>query len=299
MKIPFLRRHPRTAFAIRCRSFDHDVEDLTSQIRRYFPRSRIYYIFDDREPSSSWNGPDGALALNIETLDSLGLFHQRENVAWVCGDYGYSLALQKPWDYLWLLEPDVQFANRSMELLTAADSTDTDLIGTKIAERPDSWGWKAKFRAVHDTERVYGVFFPLTRVSRALAEKVHEFRAGLTPLLLDNPALAVPNDESIVATTAVEGGFSTLDLYAEHPAEFKYWGWRPKYPKSLADSRSEPLIIHPSVADDDFRSYVRTELARLVTSQPVGRALELMDDEHRLEILSEYAATLKRPTDTA
>jgi len=173
-------------------------------------------------------------------------------VGWKCGDYCYYVALEREWEYLWLVEPDVAFVNGASDILVKADTSTADLIGTRIGQRNPSWPWAERLAKASDFAEIRAVFFPLTRVSRRLAVSLLEARRVISARLAADDTLRVPNDESVVATVALESGASTLDLKAEHPEVFDLWTWGVKFWRPDVEAQGRPLIAHPVYSREEF-----------------------------------------------
>lgn len=257
----------RSLIAIRCTGYSGRLAELHLQLSTALPDLPIVIVADERSHRDVWPAGYDVVAVTDEKLDGLGLFRERENVGWACGDYCYYALLERNWDFLWLVEPDVSFVGGSEYELGGFDASDADLIGTRIGARGPNWPWRSRLERVHEGVDVKGVFFPLTRVSRDLAEHLHEVRRGQRELLQADRSLAVPNDESVTASFALGSGYSVLDLKVERSELFNYWNWAVRFPvDDMSRAGIEKSIIHPALSSDEFRAFIDDETHRVVTS---------------------------------
>ncbi|WP_394159319.1 hypothetical protein [Galactobacter valiniphilus] len=251
---------------------------VADMVRDVLPLAEIVYVSDERSSAYAWPQSCDVIRMTNEALASAGLFHERENVGWVCGDYAYALLLERQWDFAWLIEPDVALVGTAAELVRQADAGDADLIGTRIGVRPAEWNWPWRDRWLHlrpTQDDVQGLFFPLTRLSRSLASAVLQTRQEMTePLKMDESA-RVPNDEVVVATVAYYGGYQTLDLKQLSPELFDMWNWVVRYPREGLDrSALAGAFVHPSLDDAGYEKFVRAEAHAAITgARPASERL--------------------------
>ena len=263
----------KTLIAIRCMSYTEDVKNVAKSMQFFFPDSDIIFASDQRMKHHEF--PDGTdvIPMTNDKLDALGLFRSRENVGWICGDYCYYVALEREWDYLWLVEPDVAFGGDAATVMRRAEATEVGLIGTNIGVRPEGWKWATWLRASSDFDEARGVFFPLTRVSRRLAEAALNERQKMTATLAADTTLRVPNDESVIASTALRLGLPSLDLKALHPEAFSQWSWRTRICVDEIAHSIQPKFTHPAHRRSEFVSKVSADLAKQLADSTLRSSL--------------------------
>ncbi|GAB3867210.1 hypothetical protein GCM10028801_40750 [Nocardioides maradonensis] len=244
--------HAGTAVAIRCTGPGPDVDRVAAFFADALPDAEIWFVADRRGAGTARRFPDEGrvIALTDRWLDEAGLFHARTNVGWRCGDYAYYAALDRPWDHLWLAEPDIAFQGDARAIIREAERSDAALIGTRISRRGRAWRWSRALEAVEPNAQTWGMLFPLSRVSRPFAVTAFESRVAMTPRLAVDEGLAVPNDEVFVASMAKTGGYGTLDLAATYPDAFRSWGWQVRH--CLEELSDETAIVHPALSRDDL-----------------------------------------------
>lgn len=269
----------KTLIAIRCIEFTHAASRVADDMKYFFPEANVVFLSDQRLKTVAFPEGRSALPITIPKLDALELFHTRENVGWICGDYCYYVALEHQWDYLWLVETDVAFSGDAASIMREANATDADLIGTRIGMRPPNWPWHARMLAASDFETTQGLFFPLTRVSRRLAEASLTERQKITKVLLANPELRVPNDEVVVASTAQRLGLETLDLKVLSPDAFKNWSWQTRFCIEEIEHSVRAKFTHPAHHRDEFISKVSSDLASDLRSSMRRRSLDALSEE--------------------
>lgn len=272
-------RKSKTLIAIRCVDYSPAVEHTAEQMKSFIPGAEAVFVSDQRRGPQEF--PDGldVIAITDEKLDSLGLFHQRDNVGWACGDYCYYAALERQWDSLWLVEPDVGFFGDAGDIITKAHSSNADLIGVRIGDRDDDWAWHSRLKRVSNFTETKGVFFPLTRVSRKLAMKALDARQAMTANLLADPRSRVPNDESVVATVAITAKMKTLDLKTLNPHAFEKFHWRPPLRWADIEATGETLIAHPVFEDEGYAKKVGAKLAEAMRGAGMKEQLAVLDDD--------------------
>lgn len=275
----------KTLIAIRCVEFSDAAARVADDMRFFFPYASVVFVSDQRSKPSEFPEGRNVLPITIPKLDALGLFHARENVGWICGDYCYYVALELEWDYLWLVETDVAFSGDAANVMREAHATDADLIGTRIGPRPPHWPWHARMLAASDCEATQGLFFPLTRVSRRLAEESLAERQKISTVLLENLDLRVPNDEVVIASTALRLGLETLDLKALRPDAFKNWSWQTRFCIEEIGHSVRAAFTHPAHHRDEFIARVSSDLSRALRAKGVKGSLACASRELSDEVL--------------
>ena len=215
--------------------------------------------------------------------NGLTFWNDQRRTGWACGDYVFYRALCKNWDYAWIIEPDVYFLNDAMSLLTEFSESETDLITTNFWRASNQWYWRKPLEDALPGIDIHAMGFPLSRASRNLVEKSFAFRKHVVSV--SNAGSRVPNDESILATSAFINGFTTLDLKKEFPEIFSYWSTVLKYPiEDIRTRESEARIVHSGLEDEDFIRYI----SKLWISLKNGNK---QDHSRFLEVINSCSAT--------
>lgn len=154
-----------------------------------------------------------ALRFDRDALRALGLAIPAE-AAWLCGDYNFLLArLAMPAaTHFWMVEHDVLVHRADPgSLLRLVDrAPEVDLAAPAFHARDERWDNTAAMRAF--TPHVYGVFFPLLRVSARAVDVLLEARREVSAAFLARRVAALPNDEALTATALVAAGLECRDL---------------------------------------------------------------------------------------
>lgn len=279
-----------TAVAIRCTAPGADVDRVAAFFADALPDAEIWFVADRRGERQPASFPDESrvVALTDRWLDDAGLFRARTNVGWRCGDYAYYAMLDRPWDHLWLAEPDIAFQGDAAAIVRQAEASDADLIGTRISRRGQAWRWSRALAAVAPAAQTWGMLFPLSRISRPFAVAAFERRVAMTDRLARDDALAVPNDEVFVASTAKTGGHTTLDLAAEFPDAFRSWGWQVRH--CLEDLPDETAIVHPALSRDRLLGALVEEARAALAKGRFNPTMAALSPELRGAVLDQVLA---------
>lgn len=232
-----------TIIGIRCVNYDEKVRRIYKIIHKIFPTYKILF-FSDSLNKNGVGFPKNANVVRItkDALSSLKLSYEDKRTGWKAGDYSYCLALTYDWDYMWLIEPDIFISEDNYELFRNIESRNVDLITSIYDEQGDDWYWSHVIRQVTSFKSVFCAFFPLTRLSRKLAEKVYLERKKISSKLSYDRNLSLPNDESVVGSVAHFNKMSTLVLKDEYSEQFKDFNWNVNY--SYDDISSKSGIYH-------------------------------------------------------
>jgi hypothetical protein len=151
------------------------------------------------------------IGLSVPACSALGLVCQAD-FAWRCGDYGYYLARRRFPDaeLFWLVESDVRFYGRDPEHFFRffANRPDVDFLAGGLKPADPSWYWRNTARA-RDVAP-YRCLFPVTRLSTQAIDAVFARRIEHGKHL--SRRILWPNDEAVVATTLMNGGFVSRDF---------------------------------------------------------------------------------------
>ena len=160
--------------------------------------------------------PDGfdKISVTSDSIARLGLAASPD-FAWRCGDYCFYLARERFRDaqFFWLIEPDVflSFDDYSDLFSPFESATDVDLIAPGYRKAEPAWMWTTLMAPI--ASPVYGCLFPLVRLSSEAVRVAYDARRALTEIYpAVRPFDAVPNDESLVATTLTQAGLTCKNI---------------------------------------------------------------------------------------
>ncbi|WP_127363755.1 hypothetical protein [Brevibacterium linens] len=244
---------------------------MYSWVREAFSAENIFIVADETSDKQySWNSDYNVIAMNESFMDRNYLFSPGADVGWRCGDYCY-LAVSEAvdFDFIWLIEPDVAANFKFDFLLSGVGDNDADLIGSSLRLRSSTWPWFKSMAELGHAE-VHSVFFPLTRVSRELVGMIRDQRVEMSMSFRSGNQGLYPNDEAVTATTAIEGGFSTLNLQDVFSDMFSHFRWGVKwlYP-DVFENFDQPKMVHPAVDGSDYARYLR----KLISESSSNRGL--------------------------
>jgi hypothetical protein len=198
-----------THLLIRTKQISRSVMELADELEAISGHPATLIV--DATDSHVKSGSRAAIGLSAATCSALGL-HCPSDFAWRCGDYGYYLARRQYPDaeLFWMIEADVRFYGRDPGYFFRffASKPAVDFLAGRLIPAEPTWYWRNTARA-RDVSP-YRCLFPVTRLSRraidaAFARRIeHGKRLGRRMLW--------PNDEALVATTLVNGGFVSRDF---------------------------------------------------------------------------------------
>lgn len=269
-----------TILGIRCTKFDSSTERMYKLLGNVFPNHEVvFFINGSSDILGTFPNNSKKILINNDTMSAAKLFHGDKKIGWKAGDYSYCLGLQLPWDYMWLFEPDIFISDDMIPLMQDIDSQNIDLITSKFGQRSNEWPWTKYLQNTTNFYTVYGAFFPLTRLSRHVAEKVYDIRKEISQNITENPALPVPNDESVVGTVAHWLGATVLDVRAKYPKEFQNLNYDQRL--TLSDVSSQSGIFHPVYEDEDFLEIMDKELHHYINKTRLLYSLQSASKETR------------------
>ena len=213
----------------------------------------VALIFDERAKSID-PGSRTALRLSTASCVALGLYCPQD-FAWKCGDYGYYLARERfpETQHFWMVEADVRFyGNTIAEFFRFFDDhRDVDFLAAHIRPAGHSWFWSRTARARDAIP--YRCLFPVTRLSRSAIVAVLECR--LSQGRYHRRRLLWPNDEAMVATTLLKGGFTCRDFNdfgrAFYSEKTFYYG-EPIDGNNFQTSHRDVHMVHPILFGDAY-----------------------------------------------
>lgn len=239
---------------------------LANSLSSYFGR-HIYYLIDrySDENTNIIFTEDKQIHIGKQFLDlnSLPYFPR---VGWQCGDIClYAAAVTIPYyDYYWVVEPDVNITVKNKkDLMHRIGNKNSDLIGSNFGKRGPKWWWH-KTMANTSNNNVYGSCFPFSRFSYdailyLLNRRKDYFRDHLSNSDTSKNTRLIANDESFVATTLYNGGYSCASLVEAHPELMTHFSANTPIHKDELPFLLDK-IVHPVCTDQNFlHKYAKLE----------------------------------------
>ena len=193
---------------VRTRQLDEHVAAFADELREASGLD-VQYIVDERHLATPSSDPD-IVSLNAASYRKLGLFVPHD-VAWRCGDYGLYMAWQARPDYAfyWVIEDDVRIAGDAADFFrSCAAIGEFDLLATNLRPADRSSYWYP--HSVSSDATPYRCLFGIIRMSNTCV--THAFAKRRAQSAQFNRLALWPNDEALVATTAVQAGLRTMDF---------------------------------------------------------------------------------------
>lgn len=248
-------------FIIRCgNNIDDSVLALIKQIRQSLPDVQIAVIPDllhnplsGKTSTASLLGGSNFqfLPITMDWLIEQGLPYAGNRTGWMRGDFVFYRALELDWDYAWVIEPDVAFLNGAFEdFIEWCSEGEEDLLAVRASEHvSDTWTWKRRLLDTYDGfEKLGQMNFFFVRASRPLVEESQRHSIAMATNPRAHNPYQSPNDEIILASAAVSGGFSWKNLSDWKPKLFEFATtvhWTPI--DALSKEVTEPKIIHKAM----------------------------------------------------
>ena len=262
-----------------------------------FGNDRVSLIVDQTVSVHEWPDHVNLIALDINFLDSMNLYHGFGRVGWRCGDYFYYLALKEfSFDYLWLIESDVFFDYDDLgQFFTPFDAVEADFISHRVRRREPEWYWHRSMAELGYSE-VYGSLFPLTRISRPALTHLLTHRQRISERFISSSAegLLFPNDEAFTASILENGQFSMQSLSDTHPDAFPFFQYADKYclPDILAASASRK-VIHSALEPEDYLQYAKNRFMKKLRADPsLAKTVKVLHKHTNKERHAEISASL-------
>lgn len=271
-----------TLVAIRAKEYSEEVENAVIMAKSIWPDNQVVVISDAIEKEEPFPKHLDVIYITKTVLDELQLFYLRDKIGWAAGDYAYLVALRRDWDFMWLIEPDVFVSEDMYGLLRNLADKPVDLIATNINKRNENWVWTQRLRATTQFHTITGAFFPLTRLSRRLAEEILPIRQEISGKLVLDETLKVPNDESVVGTVSSWKRLTTLDLKKEFPTEFLHFSFNVRSLRE--DLLTKSGVYHPVYLYPTFEKRVLSELRRALSNTSVYQTLLQSSEDTRKKI---------------
>ncbi|WP_440221163.1 hypothetical protein [Dietzia sp. MNB45] len=242
------------------------------------------------------------LPLTEDFLSAARLEKAGDRTGWVCGDYVFARALDQPWDYAWVVEPDLHFLNGAEKVISRLNGQDHDLIGTFIWPANLKWRWHDPLASLGLGMDVHAMSFPFVRMSRRLAEEVLSVRRRIADVRAEGQE--VPNDESVVSSVAHASGCSILDLSKLMPDVFQYWSAVTRHNVAdIAARENGERIVHSGRTPDEFHRYISAQLGDVMKgSGPardrIMRSLESSSRDTVAQVLHEALSAVVETSQT-
>lgn len=210
-----------SCIVIRTTSKDRATLELRSYLEEYFCKNVYIAIerFANENIDVEVNGNTICIGRKFLKVNELRYFHR---AGWQCGDYIYYAASKvlKNFSYIWMIEPDVRITLPPADFFERCEEISDDLLGVTLGERRNNWGWFHSINGFYGDKKVYGMYFPISRLSLNaigfLREKRAEYCASSRMIDLDFQSSGLirlfANDEAFVATTIKNHGFTSRTL---------------------------------------------------------------------------------------
>lgn len=245
--------------AIRTHVLDHQVRELSRFLSGHFG-SRVFVVCPIR--AAGPNEPtDSCVFIDDQRSKELALF-KPSDWEFRCGDYAlYSIRATLPKaKRVWMIENDVWLNfPKASDFFAKFEDDDSDLIIGRFAPASADWFWSAKME--RNGFPVMQCLFGFMRVSATAIDTLLASRR----LLSRTPAATErdwPNDESFVATTLHNSGFSCRALTPAEGAVGGTYTWtRPFSFQRLKEREPDGKIYHSVRSGDAFLRKARKYLA--------------------------------------
>lgn len=254
---------PNTIILIRCVEFDRRIEEMIQAFNSYLQGWTVLAVPDLLGKSDSEiddclaEFPIDTLPITDDFIRNHGLHyaHEGAQTGWLCGDYALYRALEKDWDYAWIVEPDVFFLNGAEDYLKRFQLLDHDLLATNVWPTGRHWMWGRALDDVVPELSLGAMAFPLLRCSRELALDALGLRRQIARKLREETLF--PNDEVVVATAARENGRRSLNIVSLFEEGFRYFGTEvKKNVDDLQKRHSDPLVVHAGRRREQFSEFL-------------------------------------------
>ena len=182
----------------------------------------------------------------------MGLFCPPD-YAWRCGDYGMYAALKQfpHAPYFWQIEYDVRIGGDVSQFFAHFAGIAEDMLSVDYRPAETSYRWFSFSSGKNVTP--YRCLFPVIRLSSRALSALYTKR--LAHARHRQRRATWPNDESFVATTLTNSGFTCKDindfgLPFYDDTTFSYF--IPIRGESFEPSTEEPVLYHPVLYGEDY-----------------------------------------------
>ncbi|MCQ9332363.1 hypothetical protein NQ023_12855 [Corynebacterium phoceense] len=272
----------KTVVLLRCTHFGPRESQISSEIKsslsgvEVIPVIDVMHVVGQEYEDRLKDAPANALIMDQQFLKNNGLSHYEKRTGWVCGDYCLYAALDEEWDFAWIIEPDVYFTGDGAKALEALNKKDADLITTRFRKADSNWFWTRPLQHFFPDMEVFGILFPLNRISRRLADLSLRARREIQSKGSENGfapgKFSIPNDESVIASVAVANDLKVLNIEedVDLPVEILFSS-SAKYCLPDLELANRSAIIHKGEEDlASFDSWVHTVFRNTMAGHGLG-----------------------------
>jgi hypothetical protein len=262
-----------TAILFRTHKHNARVRSFAMQLARESGHSLV--ILGDETRTKLDFGEIPKLVLTKEYCREVGLYWQSD-IGWRCGDYGLYLARRALPEFkrFWLIEYDVRLHFHHLsEFFTPFQNEAADLLVPDLRESEPNWFWYSAMRTRRS--KIYQCIFPILRISSELIDALLRERLADSKTIIRK--IEWPNDESFVATEAIQAGFLCKDLndtgrrlyHMNETFSFNL----PIDGRLLEDTEPTRLIYHPVVFGSEDMAALRKRLRKRPLRGRIARRL--------------------------
>ncbi len=156
-----------------------------------------------------------SIPVSIDPYGSLGLFVDRDDMTWSCGNYVLYDAHQHlpEYDQFWMMEYDVIISRPGRLLRADRLPVQGDFLASYLRPAETNWHWITSLQG--QFRHVYRCFFPLVRIAARAVDFLFDLQANDSRFWsndMEQDGSAWPNDEAFAATLLQNGGCSCADL---------------------------------------------------------------------------------------
>ncbi len=205
----------RNVIAIRTHYMTADLLDLARELAAD-DLYEVIFAVDERNATLD-TAEFAKLSLTVKVITEFGLYVQDHMFMWGFGDYIFYLLreMRPEAPYLWLVENDVliNYGDRRTPFRTLDAMSQHDLLGTFVEKASPGWFWSQSVEGLFGD--VYSCFFPMIRLSAPAADYLLQVRREQSPLydrIERFQGRPLPNDEALVPSALVHGGFRIGDI---------------------------------------------------------------------------------------
>ena len=253
------RSTARIVIAIRTHYMNADLLDLARDLAADDGYEVVFAVDERRGPLDT--AGFAKLSLTVEIVARFGLYIQDATFLWGFGDYIFYLlrAMRPDAPFLWLVENDVLInsSDRRAPFRRLDAMSRHDLLGTFVETASPGWFWRPSVEGLFG--EVHSCFFPMIRLSAPAADHLLGVRREQSPLYGTAErfrGVPLPNDEALVPTALVHGGFTIADIDQAGPLytrdTFGYYTLFNRY----AVRETDDLLYHSALSGAAYAAKV-------------------------------------------